>query len=81
MLVLRRRAGEAILLGTEIEIEVVEISRTRVKLGIRAPRHLPVARREAAGVAEENREAAALALPGGGIENILRLLRNTPVAP
>ena len=38
MLVLRRRVGEAIAIGGDIEIEVIEISRTRVKLGVRAPR-------------------------------------------
>lgn len=81
MLVLRRRVGEAILLGPDIEIEVVEISRTRVKLGVRAPRTVCVTRREAAAVASENREAAALATSGGGIENIVRLLRNIPCPP
>lgn len=75
MLVLRRRAGEAILLGDDIEIEVVEISRTRVKLGVKAPRNLPVLRREAAAVAGENK-ASALA-SGDDIQNILRLLRNS----
>lgn len=78
MLVLRRRAGEAILLGPDIEIEVVEISRSRVKLGVRAPRTISVTRREAAAIAAENRTASALARPGSGIENIVRLLRNTP---
>ena len=46
MLVLRRRAGEAIVLGGDIEIEVMEISRTRVKLGVRAPRDVSVTRKE-----------------------------------
>ena len=41
MLVLRRRVGETIAIGGGIEIEVMEISRTRVKLGVtRAARHL-----------------------------------------
>lgn len=78
MLVLRRRAGEAILLGPDIEIEVVEISKSRVKLGVRAPRNISVTRRETSAIAAENREATALAVPGSGLENIVRLLRNTP---
>ena len=41
MLVLRRRAGERILIGDEMEIEMIEISRSRVKLGIRAPSMCP----------------------------------------
>lgn len=81
MLVLRRRVGEAILLGENIEIEVVEISRTRVKLGVRAPRTLPVTRREAAAIASENREAARLTSEGGSIENLVRILRNISSRP
>jgi carbon storage regulator len=60
MLVVRRRAGEAIVLGDDIEIEVIEISRTRVKLGIRAPRTVTVLRRESAALAQENQSAACL---------------------
>ena len=37
MLILRRRVGEAIAIAGDIEIEVIEISRTRVKLGVERP--------------------------------------------
>jgi carbon storage regulator len=79
MLVLRRRAGEAIILGGDIEIEVMEISRTRVKLGVRAPRNVSVARREAVAQAAENRQASDLISHRGqeGVGTLLRLLRNT----
>ena len=79
MLVLRRRAGEVILLGPDIEIEVVEISKSRVKLGVRAPRSISVTRREASVVASENKEATGLAVAGRSLENSVRLLRNTTV--
>jgi carbon storage regulator len=46
MLVMRRRAGESLLLGSEIEIEILEVGPTRVKLGITAPAHLAIARKE-----------------------------------
>lgn len=78
MLVLRRRAGEAILVGADIEVEVVEISRSRVKLGVRAPRNVSVIRRETSVVADENREAAALTSTGSGLAEIVRLLRKIP---
>ena len=80
MLVLRRRAGEAIVLGGGIEIEVMEISRTRVKLGVRAPRDVSVSRREVMALAAENRQASDLISLGGdeGVGNLLRLLRNNP---
>ncbi|MEM1415835.1 MAG: carbon storage regulator [Myxococcota bacterium] len=46
MLTLTRRLGERIVIGAEVEIEVVQISGGRVRLGIRAPRSLPVYRGE-----------------------------------
>ncbi len=73
MLVVRRRAGEAIILGEDIEIEVIEISRTRVKLGIKAPRAVTVMRRESAPIAEENQSAACLL--SGHPETVGDLLR------
>jgi carbon storage regulator CsrA len=58
--VLRRRVGEAIAIGGDIEIEVIEISRTRVKLGVRAPQAISVTRRETVPIAAENRSASEL---------------------
>ena len=46
MLVLRRRAGEALLIGDNIEIEFLEISAQAVKVGIRAPKDVSVLRKE-----------------------------------
>jgi hypothetical protein len=50
VLVLRRRVGETIAIGGGIEVEVVEISRTRVKLGVKAPQDVSVALRLPAAV-------------------------------
>jgi carbon storage regulator CsrA len=74
--VLRRRAGESILVG-DIEIEVIEVSRSRVKLGVRAPVHVPVIRKETLGVARENRMASELLAAGGseGVGAILQAIR------
>jgi carbon storage regulator len=73
MLVVRRRAGEAIIVAGDIEIEIIEISRTRVKLGVTAPGDVTVTRREAAAVALENRTAAALVASGGLESDLLQL--------
>ena len=54
MLIIRRRAGESILVGPDVEIEVVELSSGRVKLGIRAPRQIVVLRKEVRLAAEQN---------------------------
>jgi carbon storage regulator len=74
VLVLRRRVGEKIAIGGGIEIEVVEISRTRVKLGVTAPRDVSVACKEALAVAAENRKALELISRGPeGVTETLRL--------
>lgn len=54
-----RREGETILIGDEIEIVISHIGRTRVKVGIRAPRRLPVVAQEVKLVRDENLAAAA----------------------
>lgn len=46
MLVLTRREGESIMIGEDVEIEVVEIRRGKVRLGVRAPIKVAVHRRE-----------------------------------
>jgi carbon storage regulator len=58
MLMMSRREGETILIGDEIEIVIARIGRTRVKVGIRAPRQTPVIAREVKLVTDENRSAA-----------------------
>jgi carbon storage regulator len=60
MLILRRKAGETIRIGDEIAIEVLEVSASQVKLGIRAPREVPVLREEIWRTAQENRAAARM---------------------
>jgi carbon storage regulator len=59
MLMMSRRQGEVILIGDEIEIVIAHIGRSRVKVGIRAPRTTPVVARELKLVQEENVVAAA----------------------
>lgn len=58
MLVLGRRVGESIFIGDDIEIRIVDISATRIKLGIVAPRQLSILRGEMREAAEQNRAAA-----------------------
>jgi carbon storage regulator len=60
MLVLSRRPGERILIGSEIEIVVLDTDGGQVRLGVRAPREVPVLRSELlAQVEAENRRALA----------------------
>ena len=61
MLVMSRRQGETILIGDEIEIVIAHIGRSRVKVGIRAPRQMPVIAREIKMIRDENLRAAGAA--------------------
>ena len=58
MLVISRRPHESLLIGDDIEVELLEISPSQVKLGIRAPRQVPVVRKEIRVTAEQNRAAS-----------------------
>lgn len=58
MLVLSRKVGESIKLADDIEITVLAVDSGRVRLGIRAPRHIDVRRSvPEVNMVEANREA------------------------
>jgi len=46
MLVLSRRKNESIIVGEDIEIVITDVRGDRVRLGISAPKHVPVHRKE-----------------------------------
>ena len=46
MLILSRKKDESIVINDNIEITVVDVSRGKVRLGITAPKDVPVHRRE-----------------------------------
>ncbi len=60
---MRRRAGEAVVIGGEIEIEILEVGPTRVKLGIVAPANLAITRKEVILTRSENLTASRNATP------------------
>ncbi|HHL39963.1 MAG TPA: carbon storage regulator [Deltaproteobacteria bacterium] len=61
MLVLTRKAGEGIRINDDIRIVVVEVRENQVKIGIEAPRSLPVHREEIyRKIREENLKASQL---------------------
>jgi carbon storage regulator len=59
MLVLSRQRDETIMIGDDVEITVVDIRGEKVRLGISAPAHIPVHRKEVYEAIK--RENAALA--------------------
>ena len=46
MLILTRRPGETIMIGDDIEIELLEMQKTQVSIGITAPKSVEVHRLE-----------------------------------
>ena len=46
MLALTRRVGESIIINDNIEVVILDVQGEQVKLGIEAPRSIPVHRRE-----------------------------------
>ena len=60
MLALSRRKGEALIINNDVEITVLEIKGEQVKIGIAAPKEVPVYRKEVyIQIQEANKEASA----------------------
>jgi carbon storage regulator len=77
MLMIRRRTNESILLGDDIEIQVLEIAGNRVKLAISAPRELLVLRKELRETEDFNRSASR-AVPAAHILSLASTMLKTP---
>jgi len=46
MLVVSRKPAESVMIGDDIEVSVLSISGEKVRIGIQAPREIPVFRKE-----------------------------------
>ena len=72
MLALSRKANESIIIGNDIEITILEIKGEQVKIGINAPKSIPVYREEVyKQIKESNKEAASDAVQ----ENLKNLFK------
>jgi len=56
MLILTRRTGESVRIGDDIEITVMAVNGTQVRIGIKAPRDIAVDREEIAERKRRDRE-------------------------
>ncbi len=71
MLALSRKKNEAIVINNNIEITVLEVKGEQVKIGINAPKEVPVYRKEVyLQIQESNQEATNAA----GIDSLKSLL-------
>ena len=74
MLVLTRKSNQSIMIGDDIEVSVLAIMGEKVRIGIQAPRDIPVFRKEVyleiqqerMGSAKDAREEVDAALRGLG---------------
>jgi carbon storage regulator len=78
---MKRRAGESFAIGDNIEIEVLEVSGLRVKLGIKAPDSISIVRKEARLTREENITAAQPMAPDALAALAHRFMRPAKTAP
>jgi carbon storage regulator len=77
MLVIRRRAGQSVLIGDSVEIEVIEVGPGKVKLGITAPREVLVLRKEIRLTREQNLIAAQGVSPEA-VRSLVDRIRSGP---
>jgi len=63
MLVLSRQRDESIMIGDDIEITIVDIRGDKVRLGITAPKSIPVHRREIYDAIQRDKESKTDATP------------------
>ena len=59
MLILRRKAGESLMIGDEVRLTVMDIYEGGVRLAIDAPRSITILRSELVQAADANRDAVA----------------------
>lgn len=83
MLVLTRRVGERLRIGTDIEVVVLEVRGRDVRLGVSAPAEIPIHREEIYLKLQDANRAAALAPPdlAGTLARAARGLRRRAPAP
>ena len=71
MLALSRKKNEAIVINNNIEITVLDIRGDQIKLGIAAPKEIPIYRKEVyIQIQNENKQATDIS----GIEELKKLL-------
>ncbi len=73
MLALTRKVNESIIIGNEIEVTILEVKGEQVKIGISAPKNVPVYRKELyLQIQEANKEAVAAEVDVNTLQELLK---------
>jgi carbon storage regulator len=76
MLILTRKLGEAIAIGDEVKVHLLEIKGRQVKVGVEAPAHITVHREEIyRSIREQNLKAAAATGPAADLREVWERLK------
>ena len=78
MLALTRKKGEALVINNNIEITVLEIRGDQIKIGISAPKDVPIYRKEVYLQIQQENEAAISADGLDALNNLLDKKRMIP---
>lgn len=71
MLALTRKKGESIIINNNIEISILEMRGDQVKIGISAPKEVPIYRKEVYLQIQEENKAAITSESLEALKNIL----------
>lgn len=71
MLALSRKKSEAIVINNNIEVTVLEVKGDQVKIGISAPKEVPVYRKEVYLQIQQANQEAVSAMAMDGLKNLL----------
>lgn len=80
MLVLSRQRDETIMIGDDIEITIVDIRGEKVRLGINAPPHIPVHRKEVYEAIKREKQAAG-DTSGAHVDSLAQRKKHNGTAP
>lgn len=72
MLALSRKKDESIVINGNIEITVIEIKGDQIKLGINAPKSVPIYRKEVFEQIQESNKEAANSIDTEGLKKLLK---------
>lgn len=72
MLALARKINQSIMIGNDVEITLLEIKGDQIKIGIKAPKNVPIYRKEIYAQIQEENKSAGQAVDVDKIRDLLQ---------